>query len=93
MVMMQKKGDAEGCAMGWSMSLFLFPKGRTRRLQPTGIVALVLPMAPAASSCSVSLTTCTGFSSSLSRSDSSCRSLGGERGPRVFATPALSTLL
>jgi hypothetical protein len=38
-----------------------------------------------ASSCSVSLTTRTGSSSSLCRSVSS-RSLGGERGPRVFAS-------
>ena len=28
-----EEGDPEGCAMGWSMSLFLSPKGRTRRLQ------------------------------------------------------------
>jgi hypothetical protein len=47
--------------------------------------------APAASSCSVSLTTRTGSSSSLYRSVSS-RSPGDERGPRVFARSALSTL-
>jgi hypothetical protein len=28
----QEEGP-EGCAMGWSMSLLLYPKGRTRRLQ------------------------------------------------------------
>jgi hypothetical protein len=27
-----EEGGPEGCAMGWSISLFLSPKGRTRRL-------------------------------------------------------------
>jgi hypothetical protein len=44
------------------------------------------------SGCRVWLTTRTGSSPTLCRSVSS-RSPGGERGPRVFATSALSTLL
>src|SRR5919112_3454993 len=28
-----EEGDPDGCAMGWSISHFLYPKGRSRRLQ------------------------------------------------------------
>jgi hypothetical protein len=71
-----EEGDPEGCAMGWSMSLFLSPKGRTRRLQRRALSRLC----SLCSSCSVSLTTRTGSSYSLCRRSVSSRSPGGERG-------------
>jgi hypothetical protein len=85
-------GGPEGCARGWSMSLLLSPKGQTRRLQRRALSALyflysrcIQPQRFAHHAYRAS--------SSLCRSVSSCRSLGDERGPRVFATSALSTLL
>jgi hypothetical protein len=35
-----EEGDPERCAMGWSISHFLNPKGRTRRLQRRALSAL-----------------------------------------------------
>jgi hypothetical protein len=91
MVMMPKKGvtrDVQWAgACLFSYILKAEPDGYS-----DGLCRACTPYAPAASSCSVSLTTRTGSSSSLCRPVSS-RSPGGERGPRVFATSALSTLL
>ena len=83
MVMMPKKGGPRGGVMDREYGEHKRDKARrySRLVWPLGVGK------ETCSSCCVSLTTRTGSSSSLCRSVSS-RSPGGERSPRVFATPA-----
>jgi hypothetical protein len=84
-----KEGSPEGGAMGWSVPLFLYPKGRTRRLQRRALSRLY----SLCSRCRVSLPTRTVSSSSLCRLVSSLRSPGDEHGQGLCHVSSFYTTL